>query len=85
MPRTRDEPKQLRDRVEKVEDLGEEEEEEGFRKMAEDADDGKGHAGKVAERVADEGVRRVPTLIPICDQRNLSRVSRRKASFIKRT
>lgn len=30
MPRTRDEPKQLRDRVEKVEDLGEEEEEEGL-------------------------------------------------------
>jgi hypothetical protein len=77
MPRTRDEPKQLRDRVQKVEDLREEEEEEGFRKVAEDADDGKRHAGEVAERVADKGVRWVPTLIPILRSAKPSRVRRK--------
>lgn len=46
--------------------------------MAEDADDGKGHAGKVAERVADKGVRRVPASPISLQLVNLSRVGRRK-------
>ena len=38
----------------KVEDLRQEEQNHGLAKVAEDADDGKGHAGKVAVRVADK-------------------------------
>lgn len=60
MTRTRDEAKELRSRVEEVEDLRKKEEEERFGKMTENSDDRKGHSRKVAKRVTDERFRWVP-------------------------
>ena len=60
--RAGDDGRELRERVEEVEDLREEEEEERLGKVAENADDGERHAGKVAERVADERARGVPAI-----------------------
>ena len=62
--RTGDQAEELRGRVEEVEDLGDEEEEQGFGEVAQDADDGEDHAGEVAVRVPDEDARRVPVVPP---------------------
>lgn len=43
--------------------LRDEEEEHGLAEVAQDADHGKGHAGKVAEGVAHEDARRVPVVL----------------------
>lgn len=59
MARAGDEAKELGDRVAKVEDLGDHEEQQRLGKVAEDGDDDEHHAGKVAVRVADEDARRV--------------------------
>lgn len=50
----------LRQGVDKVYDLRDEEQQHGFAEMAEDPDHGEGHAGKVTERVAYKDRRRVP-------------------------
>ncbi|KAF1737541.1 hypothetical protein CRV24_003161 [Beauveria bassiana] len=60
--RARDEAKDLRRRVGKVEELRDEQEAERLGEVAEDADDGKDHAGKVAVGVADEDARGVPVV-----------------------
>lgn len=60
VPRAGDEVEELRNGVEEVEDLGDEEEEGGFAEVAEDADHGEGHSGEVAERVAHEYFRWIP-------------------------
>ena len=51
---------QLRQRVEKVEDLRNEEEQQRLGKVPENAADGKGDAGKVGKGVADKDARRKP-------------------------
>lgn len=59
MPRARYEVEQLRHRINEVEDLRDEEQQNGFAEMAENADHGERHARKVVERVTDEHLRRV--------------------------
>lgn len=54
--RAGDDVEQLGRRVDKVEDLGQQEEDERLAKVALDADDDKDHAGKVAVGVADKDV-----------------------------
>lgn len=63
MARTRYETEDLGGRVEEVEDLGHEEEAEGFGEVAEDTDDGEDHAGEVAVGVADEDAGRIPVVV----------------------
>lgn len=57
--RARNEAEQLRHRVDKVDDLRDEEQQHGFAKVAQDADHGERHAGQVVERVADKHLRGV--------------------------
>lgn len=57
---TRNDSGELRNGVEEVENLGEEEEEESFGEMSEDTNDGEGHAGEVAEGVSDERAGGIP-------------------------
>lgn len=52
--------KKLRKRVEKVNHLRKEEQQHGFTEVAQDADNSKGHACKVAERVSHKHWGRVP-------------------------
>ena len=59
---TRHEAKQLRGRVDKVEDLREQQQHERLAEVPENTNDDKDHAGKVAVRVADEHARRVPVV-----------------------
>lgn len=61
MSRTWHESKQLRTTEQKVEDLGDEEEEERLRVVALDCDDSEGHAGKVAEGISRECPSRIPS------------------------
>ena len=51
---------QLRQGVEEVDNLGDEEEQHGFAEVSQDADHRKGHPCKVAEGVAHEHRGRVP-------------------------
>ena len=60
MPRTRHQPKELRARQDKVEDLREEEQEERLAEVRLDPDDSECHARDVAEGVAREGAGWVP-------------------------
>ena len=60
MSGTLDEVKQLGHREEEVEDLRHEKEHHGLAEVADDADDGKGHAGKIAVRVSNENGRWIP-------------------------
>mmetsp|Transcript_39928 Transcript_39928/g.105497 ORF Transcript_39928/g.105497 Transcript_39928/m.105497 type:complete len:323 (+) Transcript_39928:329-1297(+) len=62
VPWARDEPKELWARVEKIDNLRHKEEEEGLRVVPEDCGDRERHACKVAERVADKHLRRVPVV-----------------------
>ena len=64
MPRARDEVEQLRGGVEEVGDLGDQEEEERFAEVAEDTNDGKDHACKVAVSVPNEDFGGVPVVAP---------------------
>ncbi|THV51793.1 hypothetical protein BGAL_0098g00030 [Botrytis galanthina] len=59
---TGDEVEELGDAVEEIEGLGDEEEEQGFGKVAEDAADGEDHAGEIAVGVADEDGGGVPVV-----------------------
>lgn len=54
MPWTIHEPKNLRRRQNKVEDLRHKEEEQRLGEVSEDADDGERHASEIAEGVADK-------------------------------
>ena len=55
---------ELRHRVEKVDDLGQQENEQSFGKVAQDADHGENHAAEIAVGVAHEHLRRVPVVLP---------------------
>ena len=78
--RAGDQPEELGAGQDEVEDLREEEEEEGLRIMCLDAHDGERHARHVAERVAGENTRGVPaggTLsIYVCQERREGREAR---------
>lgn len=60
MSRTWDEMKQLRHRVQKVEDLRNKEEQHRFAKMSQNRNDGKRHSGKIAKCVADKNACWIP-------------------------
>lgn len=60
---TRDDAKELRDRVEEVDDLWDEEEKEGLAKVTKDPYHSKCHASKVAKGVAHKYTRRIPDRI----------------------
>lgn len=60
--RAGDQVEELRDAVEEVEGLGDEEEEERLGEVAEDAADGEDHAREVAVGVADEDAGGVPVV-----------------------
>lgn len=64
VPRAGHDAEELGARVEEVEDLRDEGEEQGFAEVAEDADDGEDHTGEVAVRVADEDPGGVPVVPP---------------------
>lgn len=66
MSGTRNEAEELRDGIQEVEDLRDEEEEDGLAEVAEDAYDGKGHAGEVAEGVPHKYTRWEPGSIGRC-------------------
>lgn len=57
MARTGDEMEQLRHRVQKIDDLWDEEKQNRFAKMPKDADHGECHARQIVERVADKHLR----------------------------
>lgn len=57
VPRARDDLQELREAVGEIDNLRDEEDEERFRKMAQNASDGEGHAGEVGVGVADELLR----------------------------
>ena len=60
MPGARDHSKELGYRVQEVEDLGYEEEQQCLAEVAQNPNDCKGHTGKIAESVADKYSRWVP-------------------------
>ena len=62
--RTRDEAEELRGGVGEVEELGDEEEQQGLGEVAEDANDGEDHAREVAVGVADEDPGGVAVVAP---------------------
>lgn len=64
MSRTGDQAEQLGRRVEEVEDLRDDEEQQGFAEVAEDGDDGEHHPREVAVRVAHEDFGWVPVVPP---------------------
>ena len=64
VPRTRDHAKQLRGRIDEVEDLRHEEQEERLAEVAHNADDGEDHACEIAVGVAYEDLGRVPIVRP---------------------
>lgn len=59
MPGTGNEPEQLRNGVEEVEHLWDEEQQYGFAEVTEDADDRERHAGQVVERIAHKHLGRI--------------------------
>ena len=66
MARTRNNMEELGSRVDKVEDLRDEQKQQGLAEMAENCNDHKDHAGKVAVCVADEYTRRIPIVREEC-------------------
>lgn len=62
VPRARHQLEELRDAVEEVEDLRDQEEHERLGEVTEDANGGEHHPREVAVRVADEDARRVPVV-----------------------
>lgn len=62
MAGARHETEQLRARQYKVEDLGQKEEDESFRKVSLDSHSREGHPGKVAECVARKGSSWIPAV-----------------------
>lgn len=62
MSRTWNDMKQLRRRVDKVEDLRHEQEQKSFAEMAKDTYDCKHHPSEIAISVADENLCRIPVL-----------------------
>ena len=60
MPGARDHSKKLGYRVQEVEDLGYEEEQQCLAEVAQNPNDCKGHASKIAESIADKYSRWVP-------------------------
>jgi|EP00624_Nannochloropsis_granulata_P004130 precorrin-6B methylase 1 len=63
MTRTRNQLEKLREREEKIRDLGQEKEAEGFGKVSVYPDDGECHPGKIAEGVTDKGTGRVEVVV----------------------
>ena len=61
MSRARYDMKQLRDRVNEVDDLGNEEEQHCLTEVAQDSHHGKSHAWEIAERIAHKQSRWVPS------------------------
>lgn len=66
MARAWDDVEELGGRVDKVEDLGKEKEDEGLAEVTLDADDDEDHAGKVAVGVSDKDVGGV---LVVCEER----------------
>jgi len=64
MARTGHDAEELGCGIEEIKDLGDEEQEEGFGEMAEDADYGENHASEVAVGVADEDFGGIPVVPP---------------------
>ena len=64
MTRTWYQPEKLRGGVDKIENLRDEQEQQGFTEVAQDSDNGKDHAGEVTVRVADENPCRIPVVSP---------------------
>ncbi|KAI9650938.1 hypothetical protein NHQ30_000973 [Ciborinia camelliae] len=60
--RTGDQVEELRDAVQEVEGLGDQQQEEGFGEVPEDPADGEDHAGEITVRVADKDAGRVPVV-----------------------
>lgn len=60
MSRTRDDLEELGQRIDKVNDLWDEEEKERFREVSKDSNCCEDHATPVAERITDEYLRRIP-------------------------
>lgn len=63
VPRARNQTKQLRAAENKVEYLRNEKQQQRLAKVSVDTNDCERHAGKVAERIAREDARRIPTLL----------------------
>ena len=63
MTRTRHQLEKLREGEEKVRDLGEEEEAEGFGEVPVHANNGKSHAGKITEGVTNKGTGGVEVVV----------------------
>lgn len=62
MTRTRDQPKQLRDGIAKVEDLRDQKQDKRLAEVAEDTDHDEYHAREVAVCVSHKGTGRVPVI-----------------------
>lgn len=62
--RTRNQAEELRRGVDEVEDLGDEQQEQGFAEVSEDANDGKYHAREIAVGVAHEDAGGIPVVAP---------------------
>ena len=60
MSGARNKAKELGYRVQKIDDLRDEEEEHCLAEVGEDRDDCESHSGKVAESVTDKNLRRIP-------------------------
>jgi hypothetical protein len=58
----RNKAEELRSRVEEVEDLGDEEQEQSFAEMPEDPNHCKYHSREVAISIANEHLRRIPVM-----------------------
>ena len=58
----RDEPEELRNAVDKVEDLGNQEEDQRLGEVAEDADDNEDHASEITVGISHENSCRVPVV-----------------------
>jgi hypothetical protein len=64
VPWTVDDAEELRSGIDEVEDLRDEQEEEGLGEVPEDADHGKYHSSKVAVRVSYEDLGGIPVVKP---------------------
>lgn len=81
--RTRNEAKELGDRVEKIEDLGDEEEEHRLAEVGEDSNHCKGHSGKVTEGVTHKYLRWIPAGNTPFPGINLARNSAEHAGLVR--
>lgn len=64
MPGARNDVKELRNRVDEVEDLRHEEQQQGLAEVTENSNDCKHHASEVAVSVPNENLRWIPVVIP---------------------